>query len=122
SLTVRDSALPAVKDEGHAQRRIIGIQSEVAAGGLGELSMRFLALPLRLTKVDDQSVHTISGRPSFQLLGEPTQARKAHGYIHLARAVEYMDVAVFEIAVEAHETKVAGCQAARQLRASAPRQ
>lgn len=50
-----------MNDKGQAQGGVFGIQSRVAAGGAGERAMCILARPLRATKVDEQSMHSISG-------------------------------------------------------------
>src|SRR5688572_1209231 len=70
--------------------------------------MCIFARPLPVTKVNEQSVHTISGGAGVELLRKPTQTCEPHRDIDLAGAVEHMDVAVFKIAIETHDTVVNG--------------
>src|SRR5690606_9581038 len=97
-------------DKSQAQGGVFGIQSKVTAGGSREFSMCFFGRPLCVTKIDEQSVHAVSGGAGVELLRKPTQAREAQRDIDLSGAVEHMDVAVFEIAIEAHGNAVAGCR------------
>ncbi len=115
ALAVRDGALAALKDEGQAQGRVLGVQSEIPARGLGELSMCIFTRPLRVTKVDEQSVHTVTRGAGGKLLGKPPQPGEPYGDIDLSGAIQHVNVAVFAIAIETHRTAIAGRARSSQL-------